>query len=122
MGHGAVLHGCTVKRDALVGMNAVVMDDAEVGEEALVAACAFVPAAAKLPRRSLAAGSPAKVVRTLSDDDVQRKREGTAVYHELTRRCLASLVEVQPLVAAEPGRARLVLPELRRLGSRPRAA
>ena len=120
VGHGAVLHGCTVKRDALVGMNAVVMDDAEVGEEALVAACAFVPAGAKLPRRALAAGSPAKVLRILSDDDVQRKREGTAVYHELTRRCLASLVEVQPHTTVDPGRSRLVLPELRSLSDRGR--
>ncbi|HET9643287.1 MAG TPA: transferase hexapeptide repeat family protein [Burkholderiaceae bacterium] len=115
VGHGAVLHGCTVKRDALVGMNAVVMDDAEVGEEAAVAACAFVPAQAKLPRRALAVGSPVKVVRTLSDDEVQRKREGTAVYHGLTRRCLASLVEVQPEAQADPHRARIRLPELRRL-------
>jgi phenylacetic acid degradation protein len=44
IGHGAVLHGCTVQRDALVGMNAVVMDEAEVGAQAMVAACAFVPA------------------------------------------------------------------------------
>jgi len=120
VGHGAVLHGCTVKRDALVGMNAVVMDDAEVGEEALVAACSFVPAGAKLPRRALAAVSPAKVLRILSDDGVQRKREGTAVYHELTRRCLASLVEVQPHTTVDPGRSRLVLPELRSLSDRGR--
>jgi len=118
IGHGAVLHGCAVRRDALVGMNAVVMDDAEVGVEAMVAACAFVPAATKLPPRSLVVGSPAKVLRTLSDDDVQRKREGTATYHELTRRCLESLVEVPPQSEAAPGRKRLVLPELRSLTAR----
>ena len=48
IGHGAVLHGCTVRRDALVGMNAVLMDEAEIGAEAIVAACAFVPAGARV--------------------------------------------------------------------------
>jgi len=115
IGHGAVLHGCVVRRDALVGMNAVVMDGAEVGPEALVAACAFVPAGTKLPARSLAAGSPAKVLRTLSDDDVARKREGTEVYHALAARCLQSLQEVQPLPEETADRARLALPELRAL-------
>ena len=53
IGHGAVLHSCIVRRDALVGMNAVVMDEAEVGEAAIVAACAFVPAGMKVPARRL---------------------------------------------------------------------
>lgn len=119
IGHGAVLHGCIVRQDALVGMNAVVMDDAEVGPEAVVAACAFVPAGMRLPRRALAVGAPAKVIRTMTDDEVQRKREGTAVYHDLTRRSRASLREVQPDAHPKPGRGRLALPELRGLtGSR----
>lgn len=63
IGHGAVLHSCTVRRDALVGMNAVVMDEAVVGEQAIVAACAFVRAGMQIPPRTLAAGLPAKVVR-----------------------------------------------------------
>ena len=67
IGHGAVLHGCVVKRDALVGMNAVVMDEAEIGEQSIVAACAFVRAGVKLPARSLIAGLPAKVVRPLTE-------------------------------------------------------
>jgi len=56
VGHGAVLHGCRVKRNALVGMNAVVMDNAVVGESAMVAACAFVKAGMEIPPRVLAAG------------------------------------------------------------------
>jgi len=117
IGHGAVLHGCIVRRDALVGMNAVVMDSAEVGPESLVAACAFVPAGTMLPARSLAAGSPAKVLRTLSDDDVARKREGTEVYHALAQRCLRTLQEVQPLHEELPDRRQLDLPELGALTS-----
>ena len=61
IGHGAILHGCTIKRDALVGMNAVVMDGAVIGESAMVAAMAFVRAGFAVPARSLAAGIPAKI-------------------------------------------------------------
>jgi phenylacetic acid degradation protein len=115
VGHGAVLHGCHIGRDALIGMNAVVMDNADIGAESIVAACAFVPAGAHFGPRSLIIGTPAKVLRILSDDDVARKKEGTATYHELTRRSLRSLVEVEPAASVEPGRKRLDLPALRKL-------
>ena len=91
IGHGAVLHSCTVRRDALVGMNAVVMDEAEVGEAAIVAACAFVPAGKKVAPRTLVVGSPARKLRDLTDDEVAWKLEGTQVYQELSRRCMASM-------------------------------
>jgi phenylacetic acid degradation protein len=107
IGHGAVLHSCTVRRDALVGMNAVVMDEAEVGAGSIVAACAFVPAGMKLPPRSLVAGMPAKVRRELSDDEPAWKRAGTLTYQDLTRRSLATMVEVTPLPAPEADRPRL---------------
>jgi phenylacetic acid degradation protein len=115
IGHGAVLHSCVVRRDALVGMNAVVMDEAEVGESAIVAACAFVPAGMKVPARSLAAGVPARVRRQLGDEEIAWKQEGTRTYQDLTRRCLASLVEVQPLAAAQENRPRLQSPDVRPL-------
>jgi phenylacetic acid degradation protein len=107
IGHGAVLHGCVVRRDALVGMNAVVMDEAEVGEQAIVAASAFVPAGVKIPSRSLAAGVPAKVRRELSPDEIGWKQAGTRTYQELTRRCLDTMCEVAPLAAVEPERKRI---------------
>ncbi|MEJ8823805.1 phenylacetic acid degradation protein PaaY [Variovorax humicola] len=107
VGHGAVLHGCIVRRDALVGMNAVVMDEAEIGAQSFVAACAFVPAGMKVPPRSLAAGMPAKVKRELSDSEIAWKLDGTLTYQELTRRCQASLVEVEPLAAVEDNRPRV---------------
>ena len=107
IGHGAVLHGCVVRHDALVGMNAVVMDEAEVGAFSIVAACAFVRAGLKLPEQSLIAGLPAKVVRPLSEEEMRWKRQGTETYQQLTRRCQASLVEVQPLAAEEADRPRL---------------
>jgi phenylacetic acid degradation protein len=107
IGHGAVLHGCVIRADALVGMNAVVMDEAEVGAGAFVAASAFVRAGLKVPARSLAAGVPAKVLRELSDQELAWKREGTATYQRLTERCLATMKECAPLPAEEPGRRRL---------------
>jgi phenylacetic acid degradation protein len=115
IGHGAVLHSCVVRRDALVGMNAVVMDEAEVGEQAIVAACAFVPAGVKVPPRTLAAGVPAKVVRALSEAEIAWKLEGTRVYQDLTRRSLASLREVQPLAALDADRPALKAPRVQPL-------
>ena len=107
IGHGAVLHSCVVRRDALVGMNAVVMDEAEIGAASIVAACAFVPAGMKVPPRSLVAGMPAKVKRELSDTEVAWKLEGTLTYQDLTRRCLDTLKEVAPLAAIEADRPRV---------------
>lgn len=115
IGHGAVLHSCVVRRDALVGMNAVVMDEAEVGAEAIVAACAFIPAGMKVPPRHLVAGLPAKVLRPLKDEEVAWKLEGTKTYQDLTERCLRSMREVQPLAAVEADRPRLQTPDVKPL-------
>lgn len=107
VGHGAVLHGCRVGRNALIGMNAVVMDNADIGEEALVAAMSFVKAGMQVPPRTLVAGQPARVVRELSEKEIAWKSQGTAEYQDLTRRCLTTLAEVEPLSAEEEGRPRL---------------
>ena len=112
IGHGAILHGCIVRRNALVGMNAVINDNAEVGESAIVAAMAFVKAGMIVPARSLVAGVPAKVVRPLTEQELAWKVEGTRSYQELTRRSLETMVETDALPAPEPGRRRIELPEL----------
>ena len=112
IGHGAILHGCVVRRNALVGMNAVINDNAEVGESAIVAAMAFVKAGMIIPPRMLAAGVPAKIVRALTEQELAWKVEGTQSYQELTRRSLATMVETEPLSAPEPDRRRIDLPEL----------
>lgn len=110
IGHGAVLHSCTVRRDALVGMNAVVMDEAVVGEQAIVAACAFVRAGMQIPPRTLAAGLPARVVRELSAEEMAWKQEGTRTYHDLARRSLHGLREVSPLREIDANRPSLAAP------------
>lgn len=107
VGHGAVLHGCIVKRNAMVGMNAVVMDEAVVGESAIVAACAFVKAGMVIAPQSLAAGVPAKVLRPLTEEEIAWKGSGTRTYQELAVRSMATLREVAPLTAAEPERPRI---------------
>jgi phenylacetic acid degradation protein len=104
IGHGAVLHGCTVKRGALVGINAVVMDDVVVGEESLVGAAAFVRAGFVVPPRTLVTGAPARVVRELTEKEVAWKAAGTREYQELAARCLASLRECEPLTPVTAGR------------------
>jgi phenylacetic acid degradation protein len=107
VGHGAILHGCRIGRNALVGMNAVIMDGAVIGANSIVAALAFVKAGFEVPPRTLVGGIPARIMRALSDDEVAWKTQGTAEYQELARRCLASLEPVEPLAAAEPDRPRL---------------
>jgi len=112
VGHGAILHGCIVRRNALVGMNAVINDSAVIGESAIVAAMAFVKAGMSVPPRTLVAGVPAKIVREATAEELAWKVEGTQSYQELTRRSLATMVETQPLARAEPDRRRIALPEL----------
>lgn len=104
IGHGAILHGCIVKRNALVGMNAVVMDRAVVGEEAFVAAASFVKASFEIPARMLAAGIPAKIIRPLTAQEIDWKAQGTVEYQILAKQSRATMREIAPLAAPEPGR------------------
>jgi phenylacetic acid degradation protein len=110
VGHGAVLHGCVVCRGALVGMNAVVNDNAEVAEDAVVAALAFVKAEQKIPPRSLVAGIPARVLRSLSEQELRWKNDNMLLYQDLARRSAASMREVEALTAVEPDRKRIDIP------------
>jgi phenylacetic acid degradation protein len=109
IGHGAVLHGCRIGRNAMVGMNAVVMDKAIVGEESIVAAMSFVKAGMLVPPRSLVMGAPARVVRELSDKDIAWKSFGTKQYHDLARRSMQTMREVDALTEVEPDRQRIDL-------------
>ncbi len=106
IGHGAIIHACVIGRDTLVGMNAVVMDLARVGEQTMVAAMSFVKIGAVIAPRSLVAGIPARVVRPLTDADLESKQWGTRMYHELARRCRTGLVPAEPLTAVEADRPR----------------
>jgi phenylacetic acid degradation protein len=112
VGHGAILHGCVVERNALIGMNAVINDSAVIGESAIVAAMAFVKAKMVVPPRTLVAGTPARIVRAHTQTELAWKIEGTRSYQDLTKRSLATMQATQPLAHVEPDRKRIELPEL----------
>lgn len=107
IGHGTVMHGATVRAHALVGMNSVLMDGCEVGKQAFVAAMSFVPAAFRVPDRTLVAGIPAKVRRELTEAEVAWKRRGTEEYQTIAARCLDSLEMVDALAEPEASRPKL---------------
>ncbi len=71
IGHKVMLHGCTIEDACLIGMSATILDDAVIGKESIVGAGALVTKGKKFPPRSLILGSPAKVVRELSEDEVK---------------------------------------------------
>jgi phenylacetic acid degradation protein len=96
-------------------MNAVVIDNAEVGEFSIVAAMAFVKAGMKVPPKSLVAGIPAKVVRELTEQEMNWKTEGTVLYQQLARSSLATMVETEALTEAEADRKRIALPDIKPL-------
>ena len=80
IGHGAVVHGCTVGDRVLIGMGAILLNGATVGEDSIVAAGTLVPEGAIIPPRSLAMGSPAKVRRALSEEEVASIQEYATNY------------------------------------------
>ena len=86
VGHGAVIHGCTIEDDCLIGMNATVLNGAVIGTESLVAAGAVVLEGTSVPPRSLVAGVPGKVRRALSDEEVEGIRQNARSYRELAAR------------------------------------
>ncbi len=94
IGHGVVLHNCTIKRGAVVGMNAVVLDYATVGEEAVVAAGSVVSSKSEIPARHLATGAPAQVKKELSGDSLWYIQQGIVVYNHLVDDYLESGIGV----------------------------
>ena len=90
VGHAAVVHGCTVENDSLIGMGATVLNGAVIGTGSLVAAGAVVLEGTVVPPRSLVAGVPGKVRRELTDDELEHVRTNARQYADLTRRHLES--------------------------------
>ncbi|MBN1008940.1 phenylacetic acid degradation protein PaaY [Amphritea pacifica] len=107
IGHGAVLHGCVVGKNALVGMNSVIMDGAVIGESSIVAAMSFVKASMDVPARTLVAGSPARVIKELTDKEIDWKSAGTRQYQDLVIRSMNTMREVEALTEVEANRPRL---------------
>jgi len=94
IGHQAMLHGCTVEDGALIGIQAVVLNKAVIGKESLVGAGAVVTEGKVFPPRSLILGAPAKVVRTLTDEDVEGLRRNSRTYAERAARYKTDLTAI----------------------------
>lgn len=97
IGHGAVIHGATIGRNALVGMNSVIMDEVEIGEESIIGAMTFLKAGMRIPRRSMVVGNPGRIVREVSDEMIAWKTKGTALYRQLPAECFEHLRPCEPL-------------------------
>jgi len=104
IGHGAVVHGATLKSNCLIGMNAVVMDGAIVGKNSIVGALSFVKAEEIIPDNHLYAGNPGRIIKEISADMIEWKTEGTALYQSLPDSCHTSLLPVSPLTSIEENR------------------
>lgn len=97
IGHGAVIHGATVGRNCLIGMNAVIMDDVVLDEECIVGALSFIKAKEQFERRSLIVGNPAKKIKEVSDEMIKWKTAGTELYQQLPSEMHAQFSPVEPL-------------------------
>ena len=97
IGHGAIIHGATIGRNCLVGMNAVIMDNAELGDECIVGALTFIKADEKIAARSLVVGNPSKIIKQVSDEMMNWKTEGTKLYQQLPKEMYESWKECEPL-------------------------
>ncbi len=97
IGHGAIIHGATIGRNCLVGMNAVLMDDVDLGDECIVGALCFIKSGEIIPARSLVVGNPAKIIKTVSDEMLAWKTAGTQLYQLLPAQCYETLRPCEPL-------------------------
>lgn len=97
IGHGAVIHGAHIGANCMVGMNSVIMDRAQIGEESIIGAMSFVKADMVIPRRSLVVGNPAKIIKTVSDKMIAWKTKGTQLYQSLPNDMHQYFKPVEPL-------------------------
>jgi len=97
IGHGAIIHGATIGKNCLVGMNAVIMDNVQLGDECIVGALSFIKADEVFENRSLIVGNPAKKIKDVTDEMINWKTEGTALYRQLPKDMFASWKECNPL-------------------------
>jgi carbonic anhydrase/acetyltransferase-like protein (isoleucine patch superfamily) len=104
IGHGAVIHGANIGRNVLVGMNSVLMDECEIGDDSIIGAMSFLAAKTIIPARSLVVGNPAKVIKQVSDEMIAWKTKGTRLYQMLPADCHETLKECEPLTEVPANR------------------
>ncbi|MBS4042618.1 MAG: transferase hexapeptide repeat family protein [Chitinophagaceae bacterium] len=99
IGHGAVIHGATIGKNCLVGMNSVIMDNVILEDECIVGALSFIKQDSSFARRSLIVGNPAKKIKDVSDEMMQWKTGGTKLYQSLPKQMFETWHECEPLTA-----------------------
>jgi len=104
IGHGAVIHGATIGKNVLVGINSVVMDNVVVGDESIISALCFVPEGMQIPERKVVVGNPAKIVKDVSDEMLEWKTKGTELYQKLPDEMKKLWKECEPLRKIPKGR------------------
>ncbi|PWU01038.1 MAG: gamma carbonic anhydrase family protein [Bacteroidetes bacterium] len=104
VGHGAIIHGATIGRNSLIGMNSVIMDHVEIGDECIIGALSFIKANEKIPARSLVAGNPAKIIKEVSDEMIKWKSDGTSLYQKLPGEMKEFWKPTEPLSQIEKNR------------------
>jgi carbonic anhydrase/acetyltransferase-like protein (isoleucine patch superfamily) len=97
IGHGAIIHGATIGKNVLVGMNAVLMDHVVVGDNSIIGALTFVPEGMQIPERKIVVGNPAKIVKDVTDEMISWKTKGTGLYQQLPAELYATWKECEPL-------------------------
>jgi phenylacetic acid degradation protein len=97
IGHGAIIHGAHIGKNVLVGMNAVIMDDVEIGDESIIGALSFINANTVIPPRSLVVGNPGKVIKEVSDEMIAWKTKGTQLYQSLPNEMMQFWEPCSPL-------------------------
>jgi phenylacetic acid degradation protein len=97
IGHGSIIHGAVIGKNCLIGMNSVIMDNVEFGDECIAGAMSFVKEGEKIPRRSLVAGNPAKIIKEVSDEMIAWKTKGTLLYQQLPADLHAHWKSCEPL-------------------------
>ena len=94
IGHSCVLHGCEICSNVLVGMGSIIADGVRINSNCLIGAGSFVPFQKEIPENSVAIGSPAKVIKKISPQQLKQIESGLAIYQELARRYLKSFRKV----------------------------
>ncbi|MFZ4679397.1 MAG: transferase hexapeptide repeat family protein [Flavobacterium sp.] len=97
IGHGAIIHGANIGANCLVGMNAVIMDDVNIGDECIIGALSFIKAGMEIPNGKIVVGNPAMIIKDVSDEMIDWKTKGTALYQQLPKECYETLKAVEPL-------------------------
>ena len=97
IGHGAIIHGAMIGKNCLVGMNAVIMDNVQLGDESIVGALTFIKEGEIIPARSVVAGNPGKIIKPVSDEMIKWKTEGTKLYQALPANYFSSFTPCEPL-------------------------